>query len=240
MPDEPPPWAQYLEAHDAAELEGGPFLPPAKVIDAASTDASATPGDCPDGCGWTYPAGSKNRKRDLGAHRKAKHGVTGQSAWAGGQRRGRKVPKDQAPPSVRVDIRTGPSGAKGKGDPQLDAVERRAVQVANFVAMALFMAQQQADAADVKRGADTWAESVRALAVHEDWLRNLLGSEGGDASERFLAWLQFAVATGGLLLPILIRHGAIPEAMLAFLSMADLPTPPAAAPPGEPGERVAA
>lgn len=219
------PWAGYLAEHDADE--------PPPFIDAQATETPPAPsrGDCPEpGCDWTYKPGTTNKGRDLGAHRKAKHGIAGQSAWSAGKRRGHKVPRDQAPPSVRVDIRAGARTTGAKSDPTLDAVERRAAQLVGTIAAVLYLVQQVDDAKDLQGGKDAWAKSVRDLAVHEEWLRKLMGQTGGDASERFLAYISFVMSTVAMLLPVLVRHGAVPPAIFQFLSAVPVPAPAAAEP----------
>lgn len=211
---------------------------------------------CPD-CDITeadLPAGANLGQR-VGLHRKRTHGYVSPRPY---KPKGRKVPpaqprpagrhyagdrpKDRPPTSIKVTV-GGSSGSKS--DPVLAQVEQRAKQLAQGVAVGLLLLGQADDARDVQAGSEQWARSVRELAVYESWLKNL--AAGGEASARAIAWLQFAMATMALSLPILLRHGAIPESIARFLSMADLaaaPTPaPAPAPPVDdpaPAEHVAA
>ena len=167
-------------------------------------------------------------------HLRQTHGVTNEDAPPPRERPSNGAPKE----GVKVDVNLG-FAAKGKssGDPALEAVRQRAEQVATVMAVGLFLIGQEADGADIERGKAQWALSVRDLAVHEEWLRKLC--QGGEASERVMAWIKFAAATLGLTLPILLRHGAIPPTLARVFAMAEgqLPTepgPPADAPADEP------
>ena len=109
----------------------------------------------------------------------------------------------------RVTVNVGGAKRSTKMDDELARVEQQAAQLARLVAVVIHAAGQAEDAADIIRGADPWAASVRGLAEHEAWIRKL--AAGGESSARALAWLQFAIATGALVLPILVRHGAVPD-----------------------------
>ena len=111
-------------------------------------------------------------------------------------------------PRVTVNVGGSPRRS-GKLDDELARVEQQAAQLARLVAVVVMAAGQAQDAEDIIRGADPWAASVRGLAEHEAWIRKL--AAGGESSARALAWLQFAIATGALVLPILVRHGAVPD-----------------------------
>jgi len=173
--------------------------------------------------------GGLNLAARLGAHRYRAHGVPG--AHAGSHKtRGRKVPRDTAPGSVRVELKSPAARAK-KTDPALDRVEERARHIAEGIAVVLLLSQQHEDAADIERHKVPWSKSVRNLAEYEDWLKNLL-SAGGESSDRVMAWLGFLIATGAMLTPILVRHDLVPPQVQQLLSM--VPTEPPAEAPREP------
>lgn len=120
---------------------------------------------------------------------------------------------DHAP---QINLNLG-GGSSGKGvDKDLAAVEQRAKQIATTVAALVVLMGQQADAIDINNGAEQWAASVRQLAEHEEWLKKL--ATGGETSARAMAWLQFAIATGTLALPILIRHEVLPSNLAEIAS----------------------
>jgi hypothetical protein len=137
-----------------------------------------------------------------------------------------RPPKPDTPPTIAVSI--GGAAAKRSGkDKDLAAVEERARQLATTVAAVVLLMGQPEDAADLQRGAAVWGKSVADLAEHEEWLRKL--AMGGETSARAMAWLQFAIATGALVSPILIRHELLPANLAAMAGTilqtgADLPT----------------
>jgi hypothetical protein len=110
--------------------------------------------------------------------------------------------------------------------------------MAGLVAVLLTVAGQPEDAQDIEAAKDAWAKAVRELGDHEAWLRKL--GEGGETSDRAVAWLKFLIATLAMLLPILLRHGAIPANVAQFLSLADGMVPAEPASPGPVDESVAA
>ena len=123
-----------------------------------------------------------------------------------------KVKKD-TPPRVVVELGGGTPTKKGQ-DKELDAVEKRAKEIAQLIAAVILMAGQDEDAADITKGTAGWAKSVRDLAEHEAWLRKL--AAGGETSARTMAWVTFAIATVSMILPILLRHKALPENIAAL------------------------
>ena len=192
-------------------------------------DEVAAPAEklCPD-CDVTeadLPGGPSLNLR-IGRHRRQVHGVEGTKP----KTRGRKVPRDTAPGSVRVELKSPAARAK-KTDPALDRVEERARHIAEGIAVVLLLSQQHEDAADIERHKVPWSKSVRNLAEYEEWLKNLL-SAGGESSDRVMAWLGFLIATGAMLTPILIRHDLVPAQVQQLLSM--VPTEPPAEAPREP------
>ena len=129
--------------------------------------------------------------------------------------------KDRAPRGVNVTVQVG--GTKKGKDAELDKVRERAEQLANFLAMLAGLAGQPDDAADLRNAAAPWADSVRELARHEEWLRKL--AQGGEATERTLAWFGFVVSTAVMLLPILTRHKVIPENVAQMFGQAMVEAP---------------
>jgi hypothetical protein len=120
-----------------------------------------------------------------------------------------KKKKDRAPkgtPQINLNV-GGPKKQTGK-DKDLEAVRTRAAWLVTTAAALTSMAGFPDDGLDLQRGAEPWAETVKDLAAHEEWLRKVM--TGGEVSERVLAWAAFLVATGALALPILLRHGVIP------------------------------
>lgn len=126
------------------------------------------------------------------------------------------APRDE-PPRIGFDVGKTPS--KGEHAKELDAVEARAKQITKGLAILVMLGPpdelRRADAGDLLTHSDTWAATVRELAVHEEWLRKL--GAGGDMSERAAAWAAFAVATGAMLTPILLRHEVIKGGMAKVL-----------------------
>lgn len=191
--------------------------PPDDVLIAENNQVSAGQG-CPE-CGWLPdPDDKRHPAVAIGLHRRLHHGVAG----SGGKHSKKKpAPSGDTPPRSQVNINLNPKPGGKKSDPVLDAVQARAEWFASMLAVGLLMAGAEADARDIEVGKVRWAASVRELAVYEDWLRKL--GQGGEASDRTLAWVKFLAATMGLSLPILLRHNAIPPAIARILSMA---TPP--------------
>ena len=140
----------------------------------------------------------------LGSHVARKHGFNLPKTP---RNRKRAAPKDKAPASVTINL----GGDKKTKDPQLDAIQERARQLANLIAVLVLTAGQVDDANDIMQGSEAWAKAVRDLAVYEDWLRKL--AAGGESSGRVLAWVTFVAATVGMLMPILLRHEVLPAKM---------------------------
>jgi hypothetical protein len=175
----------------------------------------------------------------------------GKKAEQARRRARRAAGRDTAPGSVRVDVNIGKGGGRSKKDPALEAVERRAANFAGLIAVGLFALGAPEDAADVERGREAWAATVGHLAEYEPWLKRL--AAGGETSDRALAWIQFAIATGALLTPILLRHRVLPEPIHRILAaqatgdadlfgavMAEATAPPSADASTDGPERAAA
>lgn len=150
----------------------------------------------------------------------------------------RKPPKDKKPASV-TPPRARPSATRAKS---LAKVEQNAAFIAQGLAAVMLMMANQSknrtlaeDAVDIQQGSADWAKSVRGLAVHEDWLRRLLGGTGAP-NERAIAWLMFAISTGTMCVPILVRHKLIPDSVAELTKLASMV--PSAEP--EPDTSVAA
>lgn len=133
------------------------------------------------------------------------------------------TPQDEGPSNVTFQFGNGkPPNKGGKGTAsaaELAAVEARAKQLTKGLAILVMMgppdAARKADAADLLAHGDAFAAATRDLAVYEPWLRKL--GAGGEASERGTAWVAFAVATGAMLTPILLRHEVIKGGMANVL-----------------------
>jgi hypothetical protein len=149
------------------------------------------------GCDAELPTGNPGDhfRRYCGEHAPAPRKTRGKA---------KRPTRDRTPPSIAINV--GPR-AKGK-DATLDAVEDRARQLCQLAAAVVLMAGQPEDAVDLQKGSDPFAKAVRELAEHEQWLRKL--AQGGETSARALAWVQFATALLAMMLPILLRHGALP------------------------------
>lgn len=119
------------------------------------------------------------------------------------KRRTRTRTRDTAPPSIAINL----GSAASAKDPMI-AVEKRAKALAHTIAAGLLLVGQPEDAGDIAGGADAWAKSVKELAKHEPWVAKMLA--GGEMGDRALAWIGFSLATGGMVLPIALRHGALP------------------------------
>ena len=117
------------------------------------------------------------------------------------------VKRDRKPSNVSVSVNLGARKGSAKGA-ELDKVKERAEQLANMVALLVRLAGQVEDADDIVKGASPWAESVKQLAVHEEWLRKI--AQGGETTERAMAWIAFVISTATLALPILVRHNVLP------------------------------
>lgn len=125
-----------------------------------------------------------------------------------------KKKADRRPTNVTVNI--GPKTPTKTKD--LEAVREKAEWLVSIVAMLTTMAGSEEDAADLLNGKAAWADAVKTLAAHEEWLRKL--ASGGETSERAMAWVGFLFATGVMLFPILVRHKIIPENLAAVATAA--------------------
>jgi hypothetical protein len=122
---------------------------------------------------------------------------------------------DSTPPSIVLQF---PGDKPSKlTDPVLAAVQERAEGLMKMAAALVLLAGQEADAVDMEKGAERWSYSVAELATHEKWLKAL--AAGGESSARTLAWIQFLVATGLIVLPMFLRHDTLPTPMAKAASM---------------------
>lgn len=160
-------------------------------------------------------------KRGLGINRKycAEHLSTG-----GGRGQPKRKPgtKDKRPPSVRVQVGGGRSRAP-KGDPELAAVQQRVEQVVGIGAGLLALAGGEhgpADALDINAGKAELAAAIAGLAEFYPVIRKL--AAGGEASAKATAWFRLVVALVAMLVPVLVRHGAVPDSIAQFLALADV------------------
>lgn len=138
----------------------------------------------------------------------------------------KKPPRDLPPPSITIN-----AAPKSMGkDADLARVEARAQQLAGTLAAVVLLSGHPEDATDIERGSRAWASSVRQLAVHEEWLRRALLSSG--TPDRLMAWISFGAATLGVTLPVMVRHGWLPDNMRSLATQVlSVPVPaPADAP----------
>jgi len=143
---------------------------------------------------------------------------------------------DRAPGSIKIQLGAGaPRGSKK--DAELEKVEERAKQLVELIATLILVAGQVEDSTDLIKGAPAFARATKDLAQYEEWLRKL--AQGGDTAGRATAWMGFIVATLAMLLPILLRHGALPK-NIADLARQVLQTPPPAPETAPSDERQAA
>ncbi len=129
---------------------------------------------------------------------------------AKGRRRPARAGRDKAPPSIAINL-----GAKTTAKDPMAAVEKRAVALAHTVAAGLLLIGQAEDAGDIANGAAAWGQAVRELAKHEPWIAKALA--GGEMGDRAIAWIGFTLATGGMVLPIALRHGALPARIASLV-----------------------
>ena len=152
------------------------------------------------GSGWHW-------RRFCDNHQPGRHGTSKTTS---------KAPrKDKAPPSSKAATARSATRAD-----DLAQVEKNAKFIAEMIGGGLgFVAETQhsaalkADAVDIQAGSAAWAASVRNLAEYEDWLRKMLS--GGKASDRAMAWFMFAISTGSIAVPIMVRHGVLPADLAA-------------------------
>jgi hypothetical protein len=166
------------------------------MTDTATTEAPSLTNDC-DVCGWENRSG---RPSALGSHKLNMHGIRGAKR--------QKQRADTAPPSVTVNL---PNTRAPKGDPELQAVEDRARMLVELLSAVVLMAGQPDDALDIQRGAPAVAKAARELAQYEEWLKKL--AAGGETSGRVMAWVGLLTTLAAIVLPIMARHGALPDAI---------------------------
>jgi hypothetical protein len=152
-------------------------------------------GDCDYTSQWPAPVGS---------HKRLVHDIAGANTKKG--TKAKKPAHDKAPTSVNVNLGSPRSSSKDK---ELAAVEARAVQLMQTAAALLLLTGHADDAGDVAKGAEPWGKSVRELAVYEDWLRKL--ASGGEIAGRTMAWVNVALVTLAIIVPILSRHDVLPD-----------------------------
>jgi hypothetical protein len=171
-----------------------------------------TPGETPDPPSEISPAGTgadptlvckvcgevAKTAQGRASHERGKHGVK----------------SDKAPTSVKIQVGADRKSVKDK--PELERLEAKAKQWCEMAAVGLVLMGQGPDAIDVQRMADEWAKAVKNVGRHEEWLRKL--AEGGESSERVIAWVQLLMVSGTMLAPILIRHHALPAPLAEVLA----------------------
>jgi hypothetical protein len=186
-----------LTDDDTLLIEDAQFLDPAD-------DPLATPPDPLKPFGCDICGQGFTRKDRLNTHRKAKHNAGPVAPGPIGRPPGGS--KDTAPGSVKIQIG---GNRPGKVTADRAKVEAAASQLVTMVAGAVLLAGQPADAMDLQSKAEAWATSVGELSEYEKWIAKLFTAT--DDAGRLMAWLGFIMATGGLVMPIMLRHGALPE-----------------------------
>jgi hypothetical protein len=119
---------------------------------------------------------------------------------------------------INVDLRP----PKPKADPladQLAAVEQRVDQLLGMVAGWLTITGATQDASDIAAGKEAIAAATAELARYEAWLRKLAG--GGEQVGRAMAWIGFIMAIMAVAVPILNRHGIIPDDLAQMLNVTE-------------------
>lgn len=124
--------------------------------------------------------------------------------------------RERRPPSLTINM----GGRKAGKKSDADKVADMALKGAQMFAAGLMMIGQSspmlvADAADIGKSAPAWSAAVGNLAEYEPWIAKLATT--ADVSGRMTAWIGFAFATGGMSLPILLRHGALPTSIATML-----------------------
>ena len=132
----------------------------------------------------------------------------------------KKPAGDKRPRSTRVNVDLRPP--KPKADPladQLAAVEQRVNQLLGMVAGWLTITGATQDASDIAAGKEAIAAATAELARYEAWLRKLAG--GGEQVGRAMAWIGFIMAIMAVAVPILNRHGIIPDDLAQMLNVTE-------------------
>ncbi len=192
------------------------------MTDTLDAEASSASLACDqEGCEQTF-----DTAQQLGYHRWRAHGIKKAAAP-------KRTKRDRPPATVKIQV--GPEKATtAKSDA---ATKARIEQLVSMICGGLAMAGQAQDAADIMRGREQLALAVVELAKYEPWLRRLLA--GGEATGRVMAWVTLGLTVLMMAIPILDRHGALPQELrpMALSLVGQVPTPP---PAGDVSEPVAA
>jgi hypothetical protein len=129
--------------------------------------------------------------------------------------------REAAPKNININLpgSAGPKpGRPGSAARDAKIVQERSEQVLQITAgiVAAFLHQTE-DAQDMVAGSTEWAKAMGGLAEHEKWLVDLCKT---GPSGRVSAWVAVVIATGGIALPILVRHGAFPDRVGEILTQA--------------------
>jgi hypothetical protein len=172
-----------------------------------------------------------------GAHRLRQYCDEHSGAKEARKRERRQARQRSKTNTIRVDL--GGKPAKGGTDAELEAVRKRATQMAQTAAAVVLMTtRDETDAMAIAAGAERWGAAVAGVAEYEPWLRKL--AAGGEASGRVLAWLQLTIATGGIVVPILAHHDLLPPQMVQLLASNIMDTAGVPATPAEAAAYAAA
>ena len=109
------------------------------------------------------------------------------------------------PNTVTVNLGTKPTPKGG----EMALVEKRAAELMRTASALVLLMGNPGDANVMAEGSEPWAKTVADLSEYEPWIKRL--AAGGETSGRLLAWIRLLMATGAIVVPIAIAHGALPD-----------------------------
>lgn len=140
----------------------------------------------------------------LGAHRRGAHGIEGSKE--------KKAKRERTgPPKVELNLNA--PKVTGRGTKDAEKVQRTAqgaTSFANMVAMGLVLLNQQEDAADIAGRAAAFGKAAGDLSQYQPILHKIFAPTGEMTGEA-AAWIGLALVVAGMVVPIGIRHGWVPE-----------------------------
>lgn len=116
-------------------------------------------------------------------------------------------PKPDRPP-VDVNINLGGKAGKGKADQNAAKVTAGATQAAQMVAALIGMGGDMVCANAINEGAVAWGKAMGELSRYQPALVKIFAPTG-EATGQVFAWVGVFAATFGMVVPVLVHHGAI-------------------------------
>ncbi len=131
--------------------------------------------------------------------------------------RNRKKDKPPAGAGPTVVINTPGGGRPSRADVNVQKVTAGATGMAQMMAGLILMGGDKVCAEAISDGAEQWGKAMGELSRYQPGLVKIFAPTGQATGQAF-AWVGVFAATTGLMLPVLVHHGAIKPELAARLT----------------------